>query len=963
MSIEPGPLEGPAVPRAGLSVLGPTELTRPDGRPVRSGTIQAKRLVLLAFLCCTQRRAFVRRDTLLGLFWPELSTDQARHALRQSLHYLRSTLGHDVVVGRGDEEVASPEASLWCDTDAFEARLHEGDSAGALALYRGELLEGVFVADAAPELEQWLDAERTRFRRLAVRAAREAAARAEQSGNSAAAPELARRAVALDREDETSLRALMELLERRGERADALRAYSEFAQWLADEHGAEPAEPTRALRARLGVTAPPILVEPPVQTTITLPASVPTAAPSPSRRARWVATAAALATVVVLSIVASRQRAIPLDGEMLAVGGIREAVPDSTGASDAAAALRSLLATNLARLSGVRVVSEARLHELVARAGGSINAPEALAAAARRAGASELLEGNLTSSPAGYRLDLQRLDLADGTIRSTVTLDGRNLGDLVAQATSRIAAAYHVAPPPGPVGGMTSRSQLALHSYQQGVGLLHANKPEEAMRSFRAALQADPGFVPAAFWAAQLGGPEDDPPALLATIVRAAQAADTAPELQRLYTRSLWAWLASDPSMLSVTESLATRYPANPEGRYLFATALARDGNWAEALEQYRASIAADSAQPSGAAVGAAPCFACISMVGISTVLIAMDSVTAAERWLHLVRLRNPLDRTTSVFNKVQVLEATGRRSEALALMRDSLDPAYPPYVKLELEFTGALRAGDFDDMERLLAEAEASDDPGLRWTARWWEVIYLRTRGRLAAALAAADRACPESLGEENCAQIRGSIMVDMGRPADAIPALREQLARSPYDSSGVLGSGLWARRKVWLSLHLGVALAASGDTTAVRLLADTMARIARLSGYGRDRRMPYHLRGLIWSARGQHAQAASAFRNAQWSATYGYTNSDYHLARALVRLGRPAEAVAVMEPAQHRVLTSMGMYLSQADVHAVLAQALYRAGRRDEAIRHLRWAEAAWAGADPAVRERLKALQQEIL
>src|SRR2546427_4893642 len=46
-----------------------------------------------------------RRDTLLGLFWPELDQDHARAALRQALHGLRQGLGGDVLTSRGDEEV------------------------------------------------------------------------------------------------------------------------------------------------------------------------------------------------------------------------------------------------------------------------------------------------------------------------------------------------------------------------------------------------------------------------------------------------------------------------------------------------------------------------------------------------------------------------------------------------------------------------------------------------------------------------------------------------------------------------------------------------------------------------------------------------------------------------------------------------------------------------------------------
>jgi DNA-binding SARP family transcriptional activator len=83
--------------------LGRLDLRGPDGVELRSVLQQPKRLGLLAYLAVASPRRFHRRDTLLGLFWPELDQEHARAALRRALYFLRAEHGPDVVTGRGDD--------------------------------------------------------------------------------------------------------------------------------------------------------------------------------------------------------------------------------------------------------------------------------------------------------------------------------------------------------------------------------------------------------------------------------------------------------------------------------------------------------------------------------------------------------------------------------------------------------------------------------------------------------------------------------------------------------------------------------------------------------------------------------------------------------------------------------------------------------------------------------------------
>ncbi|HEX6316915.1 MAG TPA: hypothetical protein VFZ73_18715, partial [Gemmatimonadaceae bacterium] len=88
-----------------LNILGTLELRDGENAPVSSILQQPRRLALLVYLAMAERDAMVKRDTLLGLFWPDMSQENGRRALSQAIHFLRRALGKDAIVGRGHEDV------------------------------------------------------------------------------------------------------------------------------------------------------------------------------------------------------------------------------------------------------------------------------------------------------------------------------------------------------------------------------------------------------------------------------------------------------------------------------------------------------------------------------------------------------------------------------------------------------------------------------------------------------------------------------------------------------------------------------------------------------------------------------------------------------------------------------------------------------------------------------------------
>jgi len=246
------------MPGIRLRLLGGVELSAHEHGRAQRLSVPPKPLALLAYLAVASAEGMpVRRDLLLALFWPELSTERARGALRQIVFHLRRVVGDDVV-SADRENIALMQDALSCDVVDFVRRLASGDRSGAMHLYRGPLLDGFFVDGVSAALEEWMEAARTRFNRRAFAACSALADEAEGSGNGVAAARWAREAVACSPDDETAVRRLIQTLDAFGDRCGALRAAEDFARRLADEFEAEPAVETQALvaavRARSGLS-------------------------------------------------------------------------------------------------------------------------------------------------------------------------------------------------------------------------------------------------------------------------------------------------------------------------------------------------------------------------------------------------------------------------------------------------------------------------------------------------------------------------------------------------------------------------------------------------------------------------------------------------------------------------------------------------------------------------------------
>lgn len=226
-----------------LQLLGRMRLTDSSGKEVLSLLSQPKRMAVLTYLALAGRRAYLHRDLLLGLFWPESDTSHARNALNQVLHALRRDLGEGALRSRSRADIGlEPDhfnCDVWSFLDAVGARRYRE----ALEVYRGELLPG-FYDNGNGEFQRWLEGERERLREAAAGANWSLAGEQIRRGEVVEAERTAQRAMDLVCTDESPVRGFIQALARAGDRAAAVNFYERFSSRLREKLELDPCPET-----------------------------------------------------------------------------------------------------------------------------------------------------------------------------------------------------------------------------------------------------------------------------------------------------------------------------------------------------------------------------------------------------------------------------------------------------------------------------------------------------------------------------------------------------------------------------------------------------------------------------------------------------------------------------------------------------------------------------------------------
>jgi len=105
----------------------------------------------------------------------------------------------------------------------FERACEGGRSADAVALYRGDFLDGFFLSHAAQAFEHWVDEQRARLRGMAARAVWAVAATRRAAGDVSGAVDMARRAASFSPDSEPEVARVIAFLDAAGDRGGSAR--------------------------------------------------------------------------------------------------------------------------------------------------------------------------------------------------------------------------------------------------------------------------------------------------------------------------------------------------------------------------------------------------------------------------------------------------------------------------------------------------------------------------------------------------------------------------------------------------------------------------------------------------------------------------------------------------------------------------------------------------------------------
>lgn len=976
--------------------------------------VQPRRLAVLGLVAEAGDRG-VARATVQAMLWPDSDEEVGRRALNQAIYTLKRAAALDDLFLDGRELRLNPDVvsvDLW----EFEAALRAGDYEPAVRAYGGPFMDGFRLPQAA-DLDRWIDERRTAIDHRYAAAVEKLAARCRDAGDYSGAIIWWRTLAGRDPLSGRVTLELMRALAAVGERAAAIQQARIYATLVTSELEMAPDPEVMSYAESLRSTSPPEVAQreaaiegeragpaaplgvptPPAPTARTELERDADTSPSPSdesaveqpaapavpalasavpvlegagtaihdpvrvlatRRRRWAMAGSAVlvAALVIVGIVAWW----PATGEsaatappFIAVG----EVSDYRGSGDSTLGrpLADMLATNLARVPNARVLSTARMFELMRQLGSDESPSPGLAsAAARQAGATQLVDGALFRLADGnFRLDLRRIDIEAGDVIAAYTVHGTDVFSLADSATALLARDVGATPPAGSIADVTTRSLAAYRLYEQGLRAHAKGEAGVAGPLFAAALAEDSTFAMAAYYAALN---TENAAELTLRLAQAKRLAKNAPTRERLVLSAGVAFRNSDPATLAYADSLTQQFPEEIEGHLHRGLALLDRGEFATALPSLRRVIAMDSLALRGTL---ARCAACDALESLVYAFIAMDSATVAireaRRWTEL----QPRSRISweTLLGAVAIL-GMGDEVWAASRMIAAVDPSFDP-EPLVLA-SRWIPMDEPAEAERALRRMQQEATLTKRLAADWYLTVALREQGRYAEALEHARRyrdAYPSERG---------------GGPALLVAQALHDLGRFPSAAALFDTSASWllpeesptrsARHRTWAMTLAGTSQIAGGDTTGFGARIDSARVYGARSALCRDPRLHEHLRGLLLQWQGDHQGAVAAFQRAICTTTLGYTRTNHALAKSLLELGRAQEAVAILQPALRGSIAGSNYYITRAELHELLAQAWEAAGQRDSAAAHYAIVARVWTRADPVLAPRLARVRERL-
>jgi DNA-binding SARP family transcriptional activator len=181
----------------------------------------------------------ITRDKIAGSLWGEMSEGRARSLLKQLLYLIRKEISEPELIAGSMTLRLNPAV---CDSDIadWRASLQAGRVDDVLALYRGPLLDGVYLDDN-PAFQRWVEIEQSRLANRMQTMIRRSAASMDTLGKYSEAVELWSALVEQEPLSDINELGLVRALVAAGDRAAAARHVKAYTALVWRELETEPA--------------------------------------------------------------------------------------------------------------------------------------------------------------------------------------------------------------------------------------------------------------------------------------------------------------------------------------------------------------------------------------------------------------------------------------------------------------------------------------------------------------------------------------------------------------------------------------------------------------------------------------------------------------------------------------------------------------------------------------------------
>ncbi|MEO7997295.1 MAG: BTAD domain-containing putative transcriptional regulator [Gemmatimonadaceae bacterium] len=955
------------------------DLLGTSGAPADPSLSARRRKIALLVLLASARRP-VSKDSLLEMFWGEQDETRARHSLSDALSHIRRVLGRGSVVANQATAALDPSTALAVDSVEFAAAVKDGNDALALELYAGPFLDGVHV-DGSTSFEQWVSAERHRLSSLFGRAcgrrasALLAASEWEECVDvtrrwlecepaSSAAAKIRLQAIAGPGTREAAVRAVQEferithrLNSELGLRPDA--SVAEVARDLANRirqdelpagHTSEFAVPEQGIRSRAVPTASEIPTSaerpntPPSTSFIGQDRRVPTPhadvpivfkaeaiakafADKPSessetvahKKSRWmipVAVAALLVAAVSAAFYVKRDSATPVTNQRTVVAITDFGFVNGDSAQGwMADGVATMLASRLSRSTALELIAPERIREIARRAEYPTNQPlgtERSRDVGVRAGANWVVSGAMSKADTTYLLELTVRDVKSGKVLRVSSVRAREFLPLADAAAAQLLDVVDPASSGAKLADLETSSQDAYLHFVAYVRYSNGVSNKLAREELNKALALDSNFISAIIERRRMASGENDAATLarLNALYKKNEGRATFWDRTTLEAERIQP-LGEVGRILALYRELVARYPRDPRAYTRLWNALTMNGEWKEAERIALAQLAIDSL---AATAGNGVCAPCGAYSDLAFTRLALGDGEGAEKAVRrLLELQPDLGGGWSVFSTV--LLARGKYDEGLEAYRRA--HAINPEDTLwwfNLQARNLILANKLHDADTLINRLTHSDDPFMRDNMLDIRALWFREQGNWAEALKFINQEDKEGGDKRQIRLMRANTLARMGKYAEArreFESMHELYKNDPR--------GDYARWFSWTHTLEGDALAPTGDTILLKVLADSALLIGSASYYARDKTVPHFLRALVAVQGGRDDEAEREFKIALFSRN-GFTRVNYEYARLMMRKKRYKEAEELLSQALMGPLDAMLRYQPRSEVRVLI-------------------------------------------